>query len=311
VARTLAPGVELAGRAVAALNRATVEQVDAEVFVVRLRDELAASDWRQVDTVLRRVAGGGRYRQGTGVHRYDRDPGAEIAAVVATGMLPPDPKQQAGWFATPRDVADNFAVNYALLELEELPHTRRLSYLDPSAGEGALANAMVKFHCDADQVTCVEADPYRAAICQAKGYTTHPERFQDWAAHRDPGALPFDVVVMNPPFAEDGDKLAWARHVLLAWSLVGPGGVLTAIVPVSVTYHRDRAAKQVRELADRYGHVYDHFDGFHFDRDPFAEAGAGVKPVIVHLRRPLWLEPQPEDLATQPATADDAQPVLF
>jgi hypothetical protein len=55
--------------------------------------------------------------------------------VIAAGSLPPDLKQQDGWYATPEGVADNFAVNYALNDIQ-VTHARPLRVLEPSAGEG-------------------------------------------------------------------------------------------------------------------------------------------------------------------------------
>jgi hypothetical protein len=56
--------------------------------------------------------------------------------VIAAGSLPPDLKQQDGWYATPKGVADNFAVNYALNDIQ-VTHGRPRRVLEPSAGDGA------------------------------------------------------------------------------------------------------------------------------------------------------------------------------
>jgi hypothetical protein len=295
VSRRLAAGVPLTGSAGDALAAAIVKQVDVDVWTVRLPDQLDRASWEQVAAALGRIAGGGRYQNGAQVHRFDRDPTAELAAVLDTGVLPQDAKRREGWVRTPEDVADNFAVNYALLELETLAHDGPMRVLEPSAGEGALADAMVKFHVEIEQVTCVEADPWRAAVLRAKGYRTDTARFEEWAFARQNGPF-FDAVVMNPPFSAPDDPLVWATHVLLAWPLVDRGGCLTAIVPRSYESHEARRVQDIRVLVDRYGHCYDHFDNFHFDKDAFRQSGFGGQPVIIHLRRPLWLPPAPQPI---------------
>jgi hypothetical protein len=300
-------GVPLTGQTRDALAEATISRhrdtdTDEDVWTVQLDRQLDPEDWEQVMVVLARVAGGGRYRNGARLHRFPLDPTIELQAVLATGRLPQDPKQRAGWYATPEGPADNLAVNYALNEIQS-DHSP-LRVLEPSAGEGALADAMEKFHVERDQITCIEADPYRAAVCHAKGYRTFTMRFQAWAA-RNQGEPPFDVVVMNPPFAEPGDPLAWASHVLLAWSLVGPGGCLTSIVPRSYQHHPSRRAEQVRVLVDRYGRCYDHLD-----RDDFAESGYGGHPLILHLGRPGRL-PQPPQPVHPRTSAEAGQAALF
>lgn len=283
MARRLAAGVPLTPAAAAALAEVTVRQTDTDEWTIQRHVwQLDRADYEQLDAIFQRVAGGGHY-QASG-HRFERDPGPELAAVLATGLLPPDPKLRESWFATPEGVADNLAVNYACNELR-IKHALPLRVLEPSAGEGALADAMEKFHCEAADIVCVEPDPYRAAVCRAKGYRTFTMSFQTWAAEY--GGPPFDVVAMNPPFTEPGNPTAWADHLLLAWTLLGPGGSLASIVPRSLQYRTQHPKIQrVAGLVDRYGHCYDHLD-----RGDFAPSGFGGHPLIVHLARPPDEEP--------------------
>lgn len=279
MARRLAAGVALSDSAAAALRDATIRQAGTDRWTVKLHAHLDRPDYEQADAALRRLAGGGHYQPRARVHVYRDDPGPELAAVLATGLLPQDPKLRDGWYPTPEGVADNLAVNYALNGLQ-VEHDGALRVLEPSAGKGALADAMVKFHVEPQRVRCVEPDVWRSAVCRAKGYPTWTMRFQTWAI-RNAGEPPFDVVVMNPPFTEAGNPTAWADHLLLAWSLVGPGGSLAGIVPRCVQYRRQHPKiERVASLVDRYGYCYDHLD-----RDDFTPSGYGGHPLIVQLSR--------------------------
>lgn len=298
--RRLAAGVTLNPTATEALAEATIRQTDTDEWTIQLDRQLERHDYEQLDAIFTRIAGGGRYQPKARRHRFGQDPTAEVAAVLTAGVMPPDPKLRDGWYATPVGVADNLAVNYACNGVDEIPHNLPFTLLEPSAGEGALVDAMVKFHqVEADNVTCVELDPYRAAVCRAKGYKTHTGRFEEWAASYT--GPPFDLVVMNPPFSAPGNSDLWAEHVRLAWTLVGPGGSLTAIVARNYEYRRgwgDKNINAVRDLVDRYGTCYDHFDGFHFDREPFRESGYSGQPLILCLTRPAAEQP-PMSLAAE------------
>lgn len=260
---------------------------------IRLTHQLDRADYEQANAVLERIAGGGTWNRRAREHRFPpgRDPMPELNAVLEAGVLPPDPKRQAGWFATPKELADDLAYNHALMGLEPPGggfHTD-LRILEPSAGEGALADALCRwYHISPQQITCVEAEPYRTAILRHKGYPTFERRFQDWALEPSAG---FDLVLMNPPFTEPGDRQAWIAHVELAWQLVVPGGRLVAVVPNSLTTRTDRRTTGLRVLVDRYGQVDDLAEA------AFAESGTGVRCLVVQLDRPLWL---PRPSATTP-----------
>lgn len=283
----LAAGAGLSGQAVLALQAATIEYQAAGVVGIRLHGQLDRPVYEQVNAVLARIAGGGRWDRHAGLHLYPdgRDPAPELAATISAGLLPPDPKKLAGWFATPAAVADDLAVNYALAGCELAPDRWRV--LEPSAGEGALADALVKFHrCYPADVTCLEPDRWRAAVCEAKGFQTFTMPFEAWAdTYPD---RRFELVLMNPPFTLPGRSAAWAEHVKLAWRLLVPGGALTSIAPISLLWKADRLTAEIRDLAERHGYIYDDLAS-----DAFAESETGVKAVILHA-----IKPDDDDLTT-------------
>lgn len=94
------------------------------------------------------------------------------------------------------------------------------SCLEPSAGQGGLADLMPK-----DQTTCVEVSRLHCDILKAKGHNVVHADFLQWGA----GQLLVDRVVMNPPFSEG----RWQAHLEAAGDLLKPGGKLVAIVPAS------------------------------------------------------------------------------
>lgn len=96
------------------------------------------------------------------------------------------------------------------------------SVCEPSAGQGGLAK-----HLPREQVTCVEISPLNAAILEKHGF--HQVVCADFLVWADT-APKFDVLVMNPPFAQGRAK----AHLLAAASLVASKGRLVAILPASM-----------------------------------------------------------------------------
>lgn len=109
-----------------------------------------------------------------------------------------------------------------------LNHRNVSSILEPSAGSGALVNALfdaAKRDYRLIKVTAVEIQPenINKMTCYAM-LNTVPHDFLTWK----PGTE-FDAVCMNPPFANS----EWAKHVNRALKFLKPNGILVAVVPAS------------------------------------------------------------------------------
>jgi hypothetical protein len=286
-------GTPLSDRARAALADATVT-TDG---VVQLHTQLARSDYEQANMVLGRIAGGGSWNRQRRGHIYPpgRNPAAELRDVLTAGVIPPDPKQQDGWFATPTRLAESLAFDYALPG-PQLP-TDQVRALEPSAGEGALADALCGY--GVVDITCVEPDPYRSALLRGKGYQTVETTFQDWVATTPNTRSHFNIVLMNPPFTEPGDQLAWITHITLAWELLAPGGRLVAVCPASLEFRTDRRTRTLRELVERTGDLQ------RLPADTFKQSGTNVRTVVATINRP------PDDNPAFADLADAAPPRLF
>jgi tRNA1(Val) A37 N6-methylase TrmN6 len=143
--------------------------------------------------------------------RFDYDPHDVLREIVVSGCVPDKVSHQ--YYPTPEHVA---RAAVAMLD----PHDGG-SYLEPSAGQGAIAELLPK-----DRTTCIEISEVHCAILRAKGFTVKQADFIAWAARHD-GC--FDRIAMNPPYAE-GQYMA---HVEAAASLLAPSGQMVAIVPAS------------------------------------------------------------------------------
>lgn len=141
--------------------------------------------------------------------QFDYNPQKVIDQVVVSGVLPDERAFQ--FYPTPERVAE------LVLQLAQIgPHHQ---CLEPSAGQGGLADRMPK-----DRTFCVEVSALRAQILQEKGHRVECADFIAWAS-RQGGR--YDRILMNPPF----DQGRWRAHLEAAADLLSPGGRLVSVLP--------------------------------------------------------------------------------
>lgn len=92
--------------------------------------------------------------------------------------------------------------------------------LEPSAGKGDIASALVRLGVPVTLIQCVEINHTLAKFLQDGGYYV---RHADFLTY-DVGQL-FDRVLMNPPFERGVDE----KHIRHAFEFLRPGGRLVAI----------------------------------------------------------------------------------
>lgn len=91
--------------------------------------------------------------------------------------------------------------------------------LEPSAGRGDLLKALRSAGAKKEQMYAIELDPDLNTMLKGWEYRVIGEDFLAYS-----GTLWFDLVIMNPPFA-NGE-----HHVLKAWEVVAPGGTVVALL---------------------------------------------------------------------------------
>lgn len=245
-------GVVVDGQAV----RLTSGQLDRKVYL-------------EVNKVLERL--GGRWDRRARAHLFDQDPAASLAAVLAFGDMPADPRKDEGYFATPPDLADRLV--HAFTNVDALSYRARV--LEPSAGTGPLVDAIHRVSYGDVYVVAVEPNADRAAKI-AVADEVHVSTLEDY---RSTCPDLFEAVVMNPPFALPGRPCAWIDHVWLAYDLLAPGGLLTSIAPAGLKFRQDTRYVDLRaRLADdeRSGYAL-------LPDDSFKASGTGVRTCV------LWL----------------------
>lgn len=130
-------------------------------------------------------------------------------------------RKMDGFFPTPAALAARMV---GLAELEP-----GLRVLEPSAGSGALADAITAAE-PAVELEVIEVNGRLVELLRMKGYTVEQADFLTVGSGER-----YDRVIMNPPFANRQD----AQHIQHAFRLLKPGGLLVAITGEGMWFRAD------------------------------------------------------------------------
>lgn len=208
------------------LGRITGAQLDRKLYV-------------EVNKVL--VALGGKWSKRLRGHEFPEDAAGLIEEAILFGSYD---KQKTGvsafdFFPTPRALAEAVCVSASL----HIDHR----ILEPSAGNGALADVISEHTGGGFLIDCVELRPDLAAKLAAKGYSVNAGASSADFLAMTPERT-YDRVVMNPPFSKRQD-IAHIRH---AHKFLRPGGRLVSIASSGVQYRMDRESVAFREFVVGY-----------------------------------------------------------
>ncbi|MHB0961966.1 MAG: methyltransferase [Gemmatimonadaceae bacterium] len=250
--------------------------------LVRLTSgQLARTLYEEVNEALVRI--GGKWKNGkTQAHAFSyQDPAPLVAGLVASGVMPP--KNPFAFFPTPPAVVESMLTS---LDIDAFPSAEDDSYwselgregglriLEPSAGTGAIADAL---HARLPRATleCCELNPLCAAVLRRKGYTVFEGDFLAFT----PSAA-YARIALNPPFSVTGDVRAYQSHIRHAHAMLAKGGSLVAIAPPGFLTGTSKADRAFRDF------VYEHSQGYGVEEIPagtFAESGTSVATVLMRL----------------------------
>lgn len=239
-----------------------------------LPQDLERKLYQQVNDALERA--GGEWDRNAKAHVFAGEAKAAIALLLSGDKLPE--KNPLDFFATPPDVAD------MLVKALQIDWTKRNRILEPSAGEGALVEALVRNNRSGRKwdLTVVEIDLARHAllhrVCIQNQIASVSSSAQDFLDVWFGAVSPFDYVVMNPPFTAEGDPLAYMAHIETALKLLNPGGRLAAIVPSGCVHGASRRHQGFRALLIGLGAEFRTLP-----EKAFQKSGTGVSCVMIVL----------------------------
>ena len=238
------------------LDRSTIYHLDGtQEWLLKLPQQLERPLYERVNKVIE--ASGGKWSRKTKVHVFTYDPCALVTAVDAGELQ----VVKEGWFPTPAGI---------VWQMLDLAPWQGGDILEPSAGEGAIAE-VIRGMDDAElYLLCIEKNAQRAQTLRDRGHNTLQADFLSY-----PLPPVFTRIYMNPPFEKGQD----IDHVIRAFGLLAPGGELVSIMSEGVFHRQDRKAKDFRAILDLHD-----WDDFPLPEHAFKESGTSVRARIVHLK---------------------------
>jgi hypothetical protein len=237
--------------------------------------QLSRESYVAVNEIITRI--GGRWNRKLGGHVFEDDPKPLMMLIFETGEMPP--KNPTAFYATPPEVADRLLTDPMLPRIPLFRHPDgrgQVDVLEPSAGTGALLRAIRKHRPDV-ALDAVEIHPRYREILLRDGWDVAANDFLTFVPD-----LLYDAVVMNPPFAIEGEGLAYVTHIRHAMDLLRPGGVLLAIVSAGYIFRTDKRVTELREelqSGPKWGQV-------ELANGAFKESGTGVRTVLLGWTKP-------------------------
>ena len=235
---------------------------------VTITGQLDRKLYLAVNKVLERI--GGKWNKKAKAHVFDGDPTDRLNNVIECGEL--DPEVKTGYFPTPAKIVDK------MIELADLGAYQRI--LEPSAGQGHIANKIVKYlmkkHVPTINVLICENLSENVNILKEDGWGVDGGDFFEFANTCREKGMEFDRIVMNPPFAPRQSDI---DHVTTAFNLLTPNGILVAIMSAGVTFRENRKTIEFREkILEPY---CTHLE--HLPSGAFKESGTMVNTVMLRL----------------------------
>jgi hypothetical protein len=207
---------------------------------------------------------GAKYKRNTFVFPSDAQPFIDRL----TGGESVNIKKEFQFFATPKKLAERMV---DLAELHEHDGRGFGSILEPSAGQGAIVNAI---H---------EATGYTSVI----GYELMPENrailkkihalniIGDDFLKADESSK-YDRIIANPPFTKNQD----IDHIRKMYAVLADGGVLVTISSVSWAYGSQKKQVLFRQWLDEVGAYQEKLPA-----GTFKESGTGVEAMLLVIKK--------------------------
>ena len=214
-------------------------------------NRIPAGVWSQIRRIMHN--NGGKWCS-KGYFKFDRDAMCVFDA-LKTGKIANRKKDRQAFY-TPAIIAHKVVT---------LADVRGKTVLEPSAGEGALAQLCAAHY--ASHVTCYEIDRHAYETLRAKGFSASHCDFLDMI-----GRNTYERIVMNPPFAKD----AYVAHIAHAMKFLAHGGKLVAVIP------GDRVSSK---LADALP-VNSTWDCYPLPKSAFKESGTNIQTSVVVIEPP-------------------------
>ncbi len=140
------------------------------------------------------------------------------------------------FYPTPVEVI-RVALN-SLAEVDYEPAT----ILEPSCGTGAWLDELI-LRWPKARIDVVERNPLNRVVLRDDPRINLVG--DDFLTYQTD--IGYDLIVGNPPFGDDNDKLAWVKHLEHAKEMLTARGQMIMVAPAGITFRNDKPIQRLRE----------------------------------------------------------------
>ncbi len=241
----------------------SISKCTVEGNVLTLPKEML-SNYAQVKAALQKA--GGVYKKNTFVFKSEAQPiidrllGGEKVNI----------KKETQFFATPSQLADDLVFEAQVEPYDEI--------LEPSAGEGAIVDALLRLEFDLT-ITLVEKNVDNKIFLRKKYSNNEGISFanppnNDFLEYNGSG---YDRIIANPPFSKNQD----IDHIMKMYECLNSGGRL---VSIASTHWQDSKNKKETEFRAWLKELK--ADVREIEAGAFKESGTNVKTVMIIINKP-------------------------
>lgn len=240
---------------------------DTNNQIVRLPGQLDRKTYVAVNKCLDNL--GGTWNRKAEGHVFDYDPTDAFDNLLLTGETR-DMKKDFQYFPTPRKLAEE------VVTMAGLGNSCRV--LEPSCGNGVLADVIWETGgSNIERLLGIELNPDMGRYLADKPYQVILGiDFLEYCRERKAGD-DWTHIIMNPPFSKQQD----IDHILAAYEILAPGGVLVSILGPSPFFRDNRKSREFRDWLDEQ--VADIVD---VEPGAFKESGTNIAAKIIKVVKP-------------------------
>lgn len=236
-------------------------------FIKPPTDRLDVATYAQMKDRILKI--GGKWKGGkVQAFEFTVDPSDRLADIA--GGAKRNIQQETQFFETPEKIA-NHMVKWLELFNDE-------SVLEPSAGHGALIDAIRKTGVDVN-IFYMEKDYENAAVLNKKyNYFEHIYNLNGKTSDflEMEFVNKFDRIIANPPFKNNQD----IKHIRKMYDLLRDNGSMVTICSTSYLIPSNKEQKEFAEWLEDIGALF-----FHVPKGEFKESGTNVSTIMIKIRK--------------------------
>lgn len=206
-------------------------------------------------------AAGGKWVRKNRRHEFSNGGLERLRTAMDAGNIE-NHQQKFQEFWTPVSIADTLCTDVF----------DRHRVLEPSAGSGNIARAAA---CCGAVVVCIEIQPNLVDLLREDSRLT-VRSAADFLETPPCSMLPFDFVLMNPPFTKNQEFF----HVQHAFQFLKPGGILRSIMSTAICYRESWFREWLEDQS-----IIHRWDITHLPSGTFKNSGTQVATVVLEIQK--------------------------